>query len=113
MRSVCEGHASLALSCPATEDPYLSCRLPATNPPAAQLLGIMFFGALLSSIAAVIQRASKAARRWCTRVGGDEGARPEETHNWLHANCTGRPKWFGFCICRGQALQDKLASIEQ
>ncbi|PRW33121.1 voltage-gated potassium channel [Chlorella sorokiniana] len=41
-----------------------------------QLLGIMFFGALLSSIAAIIQRASKAARR-------------------------------------GQALQDKLASIEQ
>lgn len=34
-----------------------------------QLLGIMFFGALLSSIAAIIQRASKAARRW---AGGGE-----------------------------------------
>lgn len=33
-------------------------------PPAPQLLGIMFFGALLSSIAAIIQRASKEARRW-------------------------------------------------
>ena len=30
---------------------------------AVQLLGICFFGALLSSIAALVQRASKAARR--------------------------------------------------
>lgn len=49
---------------PSHSRPYLSCRIPANNPHAAQLLGIMFFGALLSSIAAVIQRASKAARRW-------------------------------------------------
>lgn len=33
-----------------------------------QLLGICFFGALLSSIAAIIQRASKAARRWAARL---------------------------------------------
>lgn len=69
-----------------------------------QLLGIMFFGALLSSIAAIIQRASKAARRW---EGGWLGGR-------MACGAAMKTSWKAACLLLGgRVLQTVMASSPQ